>query len=167
MKRRNKFQTSLSLTSASRRTTSFSSPVVFPFADSINSVSFTTISGLSLVVDDSGTIISVLHIVSCVNESIISATERIIDGGSTIIVVPRITISIPHTNNDGTPTVIGGSETIIFTMEIIISGEPLEPSNQPVADTPHELSICGSGIIISAVETVLSPTEVITFGLRL
>ena len=95
--------------------------VVFHFTDIISSVSFTIISESSLIVDNSGTIISVLHTVKCVNQAIVSATDLIIDGPSTIVAVPHITVSIPHTIIDGTPTVIGGSETIISTMETVIS----------------------------------------------
>ena len=121
------------------------------------------ISASSLIMDDSGTIISVLHTVKCVDESIISGTDMIIEVASTMIIVPQITIAIRHTIVGGTLTVIGDSETIISTLETVIgaleiinSGELLEASNQWVTDSPREISICVPKTIISALETVIS-----------
>ena len=81
--------------------------------------------------DDSGTIISVLDTVKCVDKSIISGTDMIIDGKSTIIVVPHITIPIRDTIVDGTLTVIGDSETIISTLETVIGALDMENSAGP------------------------------------
>src|SRR5437762_3178602 len=78
------------------------------------------ISASSLIMDDAGTIIFLLHTVKSVDESIISTTDMILEVASAIIVAPRITISIRDTIVGGTLTVIGPLETVISTMETVI-----------------------------------------------